>query len=118
VIDRREQVRIWNPAAEQIFGWNALEVIGRPIPMLAAAEDGDEWSPLARRVLAGEALSGREISGRRKGGTPMEVSVSMAPLRDARDQISGAMAVIQDISQMKAVEKHRLQLEERLWQSQ
>jgi signal transduction histidine kinase/CheY-like chemotaxis protein len=48
----------------------------------------------------------------------MEVSVSMAPLRDARDQISGAMAVIQDISQMKAVEKHRMQLEERLWQSQ
>jgi len=58
VIDRQEQVRIWNPAAEQIFGWNALEVIGRPIPMLAAAEDGDEWSPLARRVLAGEALTG------------------------------------------------------------
>ena len=118
VIDRREQVRIWNRAAEQIFGWNAFEVIGHPIPMLAAAEGVDEWSPLARRVLAGEALSGWEISVKRRGGTPMEVSVSMAPLRNGRDQISGAMAVIQDISQVKAAEKHRMQLEERLWQSQ
>lgn len=34
VIDPGGIVRLWNPAAERLFGWNAAEVTGRPLPIV------------------------------------------------------------------------------------
>ena len=31
-IDLKKAVKIWNPAAERLFGWSEREVIGRPLP--------------------------------------------------------------------------------------
>jgi len=118
VLDREEKVRIWNPAAERILGWKTPEVLGRPVPGMSAPGHREEFPALAQRVLHGEALTGIEISGRRKGDLPVELSVSMAPLRDSRGAISGAMAVLADISERKGAEFQRGQLEEQLRQSQ
>jgi PAS domain S-box-containing protein len=32
-VDLDRNVTIWNPASEDIFGWTAEEVVGRPMPM-------------------------------------------------------------------------------------
>jgi PAS domain S-box-containing protein len=118
VMDRQEKVRIWNPAAERIFGWRSHETLGRVIPEMAAPGRQNEFPNLVWRVLQGEHLSGIEFTTTRKGGSPVELSVSMAPLRDAQGSISGAMAVISDISERKVAEGQRTQLEDQLRQSQ
>ncbi|HZE97430.1 MAG TPA: response regulator [Planctomycetota bacterium] len=118
VLDAMEKVRIWNPAAERITGWKGSEVLGRPIPGLSASGHRDEFPALVQRVLHGEAITAVEIPARRKGDAPIELSLSMAPLRDARGAISGAMAVLADVSERKAAEYQRGQLEEQLRQSQ
>jgi PAS domain S-box-containing protein len=118
VLDRQEKVRIWNAAAERIFGWKPHEVLGRLLPGMAAPGHPDEFPLLARRVLKGEPLSNLEFTGSRKGGQPVDLSVSMAPLRDARGAISGAMTVIVDVTERKTAESQRGQLEEQLRQSQ
>ncbi|HLY11937.1 MAG TPA: response regulator [Planctomycetota bacterium] len=118
VLDGAERVRIWNPAAERITGWRAHQVLGRPVPGMTGAGRADEFPGLAKRVLRGEAVTGAEIPGRRKGEIPIELSVSMAPLRDARGAISGAMAILSDISERKSAELQKSQLEEQLRQSQ
>jgi DNA-binding NtrC family response regulator len=52
--DAEGLVRLWNPAAERLFGWTAADVIGRPIPSVPADrqdELSDRWRrPTTRRV--------------------------------------------------------------------
>jgi PAS domain S-box-containing protein len=118
VLDRQEKVRIWNAAAERIFGWRPHEVLGRSLPGMSTPGHADDFPIIARRVLKGESLANLEFTGTRKSGLPVELSVSMAPLRDGRGAISGAMTVIVDDSERKAAEIQRGQLEEQLRQSQ
>jgi PAS domain S-box-containing protein len=118
VTDSEQKLRIWNPAAERILGWRAHEVLGRLLPPLAPPDSEDPFSFLAARVLRGEALTGTEFRVRRRDGDLAELSVSMAPLRDARGFISGAMFVVADISGRKVAEEQKAQLEEQLRQSQ
>jgi PAS domain S-box-containing protein len=33
MLDREEKVKIWNPAAEQMFGWTEAEVLNSPNPI-------------------------------------------------------------------------------------
>jgi PAS domain S-box-containing protein len=118
VLDGQEKVRIWNPAAERILGWSAHDVLGKRVPVMAEPGHVDEFPALAQRAMHGEAITGIEITGRKKGDVPVELSLSLAPLRDGRGAISAAMAVIADISERKGAEFHRSQLEEQLRQSQ
>ena len=118
VLDGQVKVRIWNAAAERMFGWKLNEVLGRTIPGIGAPGRKDEILGLIQRVLQGEGVTSLETVGLRKGGQPLEVNVSMAPLRDAQGAISGAMAVLADISERKTAEIQKNQLEEQLRQSQ
>jgi two-component system cell cycle sensor histidine kinase/response regulator CckA len=118
VSDAGQKLRIWNPAAERIFGWRAHEVLGRPMPPLAPPDHEDTFALLSSRVLRGEALTGMEFRARRRDGSPVDLSVSMAALRDGRGSICGAMAVVADITARKLAEDQKALLEEQLRQSQ
>jgi two-component system cell cycle sensor histidine kinase/response regulator CckA len=117
VADADERLRIWNPAAERLFGWKAHEVLGRPLPPLSDPP-GAGLPGLLSRALAGDSITGADLPCRRRDGTAMDASVSLAPLRDARGGICGAMAVAADVTERRVAEAQRLQLEEQLRQSQ
>ncbi len=114
LFDAEEKLRIWNAAAEGILGWKAHEVLGRTLP--ARVPEG--LGGLAGRALRGEALTASTFSGARRDGTPVDLSVSTAPLRDAQGGISGAMAILADVTQQKQAEEQRAHLQEQLRQSQ
>jgi PAS domain S-box-containing protein len=110
VFDVAGNVRLWNPAAERIFGWTAAEVIGRALPTIP--EEGQErFRELQGRVLRGEDLAGLEVRRRRKDGSPIDVSLSTAGLRDREGTIVAVMTVIADVTE-------RRQWEQQLRQSQ
>ena len=98
-------VRMWNPAAERIFGWRRDEVIGRPPPVAAAGRWRRESRALLERPLRGEALVAVELQRQRKDGAPVELSVSTAPLRDVSGGIIGVVALAADITQRKQLEQ-------------
>jgi two-component system, cell cycle sensor histidine kinase and response regulator CckA len=118
VMDAERKVRIWNPAAERILGWKAAEILGRPLPPMAGPGQKDGFAALTARAFRGEAITGEEFRSRRRDGATVDVSVSMAPVREARGSIGGAMAVIADVSERKVAEDQKTQLEEQLRQSQ
>lgn len=97
-LDVNGLVRTWNTTAQRIFGWTADEILGKPDPLFSHAHREDLY-PLFERVVRGEAIT--EIPARvfRKDGGPVDVSVSVAPVYDARAMVTGIIAVVADQTQ-------------------
>ncbi|MBW4480243.1 MAG: PAS domain S-box protein [Tolypothrix brevis GSE-NOS-MK-07-07A] len=96
MLDREEKVKIWNPAAEQMFGWTEAEVLNRPNPISL-----QDYPTLQTSILQGTTYSRLEFRQQKKDGTPIDIIFSAAPLLDTDGQISGIVAVIADITEQK-----------------
>ena len=93
----------WNPAAEALFGYRAEERVGRSLQALTPLDRAAEERRLMARLQAGEAVR-LETVRMRKDGRPVEVLLSVAPLRDERGRLAGFAAFYQDLSPGRAVE--------------
>jgi PAS domain S-box-containing protein len=107
------RIRLWNPAAERIFGWTREEMLGRGGLPMAPPHRRDESDDLWARVLAGEVVNDLETVRMRKDGTLVAVSGAAAPVRDGSGAIVGTMVAYTDIAERKAqeAEVHRLNAE-------
>ena len=64
-------------------------------------EESDEFRQLVEDVRAGKVYSGFETTRRRKDGTPVDVSISAAPVRDSAGAVVSHMALFVDITERK-----------------
>ncbi len=104
------RIRLWNPAAERIFGWTRDEMLGRGGLPMAPPDDRADSEDLFERVLAGESINDLETVRLRKDGTLVPVSIAAAPVRDGSGRIVSNMVAYTDITERKAqeAEVHRL----------
>ena len=107
------RVRLWNPAAERIFGWSREEMLGRAGLPMAPPSKRVESEELFARVRNGESLNDFETVRQRKDGTLVAVSIAAAPIRDESGRVVGNMVAYTDITERKAQESevHRLNAE-------
>jgi PAS domain S-box-containing protein len=96
MLDRAGLVKIWNPAAEQMFGWTETEVLDRPNPLNLA-----DLTPIQTSVLAGTIYPRLEFQQQQKNGGSIDIIFSAAPWRNPAGEISGMVAVITDITAQK-----------------
>src|SRR5437868_10568335 len=87
-VDSQRNVRIWNPAAERMFGWHAGEVVGGRVPFVTD-ETRTESDDFNQRALKGEAFNNHEVRRTRRDGTVLELLVSAAPTFDAEGNLDG-----------------------------
>jgi PAS domain S-box-containing protein len=107
----------WNPAAERIYGYTALEAIGKNLVVVPADRAVD--SPhLLSRLRAGETIEPFETERVRKDGTHFNVSLGYSPLRDADGTIHGVATFARDITEQVAARAREADLEARLRQSE
>lgn len=117
LLDIDGTVRLWNAAAETLFGWTVNESIGQFHPLMN--KDGkDEIFALFSLALKGHCISGIELLRCKKDDTPIHVNVSLAPLYDDAGQVTGVMQVLADITERKKTEEFKKRLEAHLAQSQ
>jgi PAS domain S-box-containing protein len=112
MFDINGNVKVWNPAAERIFGWMAYEVIGQPPPFVTP-ELKQQFDSLWRAVIAGEAVQGRDVTRIRKDGSEVAISLSAAVIRDNSGVVSGAISIMQDITVWKEAARSLAQSEVR-----
>jgi diguanylate cyclase (GGDEF)-like protein/PAS domain S-box-containing protein len=89
----------WNPAAERMFGYSAVEMIGRSIRRLFPPERDSEEDLLLTSIARGERVAHFETVRIRKDGTSLPVSVTLSPLRDEQGRIIGAAKIARDITE-------------------
>ena len=76
-------VTSWNAAAERVYGYAAAEIIGRSIALLLPDDRADELRTIFDRVGRGEIVQPYETIRVRKDGTPISVSLTVSPIKDA-----------------------------------
>ena len=66
-VDSQRNVKIWNPAAEKMFGWSASEVVGGRVPFVSddKRKESDEFNT---RALKGESINNLEVQRSRRDG--------------------------------------------------
>jgi PAS domain S-box-containing protein len=99
-IDAEAMVQIWNHAAEELFGWQRREVMGKPLP-LVPTELVEEARAIEDDVRAGRIVRNREVRWVCRDGARVDLALSVARLRDAAGAFSGAISILMDISDRK-----------------
>ena len=103
-LDDKINLTLWNPAAENMFGWKKEEVLGRPYPIVS--EDcQDELMENIRSLNEGVARRTMETHRMHKDGTLIDVSLSTAPMLNRDGVTIGYMAIMADIRERKQAQQ-------------
>lgn len=97
----------WNQGAERLFGYSAGEAVGKPISMLIPEDRRNEVPGIIQRIRLGERIDHYETIRRRKDGSPVDISLTVSPMRDADGRVVGASKIARDISLRKQAEATR-----------
>ena len=98
-------VTSWNKSAEKLFGYNAEEMIGRPVTLIIPPELRDDEHLILGKIRAGERIEHFQTVRMRKDGARIDVSLTVSPIRDDRGKIIGAAKIVRDITRQKKLEE-------------
>lgn len=80
----------WNQAAFRLFGWNALQALGRPLPIIPESASR-AWRQLCDRLLAEGGEATQRWTWQKSDGTRFEGQARLVALRDPGNRILGLL---------------------------
>src|ERR1043166_5986497 len=98
-------IQSWNPAAERLFGYEAAQAIGQHISFIIPPDRIQEEALIIARQRAGERVEHFDTVRVRKDGTPVEVSLTISPIKDAEGRVVGASKIARDITSQKRLQE-------------
>jgi PAS domain S-box-containing protein len=100
----------WNPAAEEIYGYSAQEIMGRSIALLFPLTHRNELLETMAYIGRGELASAYETQRRCKDGRNITVYLTTSPIKNTAGKTVGTSVIARDISKQKQEEHDRLNL--------
>lgn len=94
----------WNKGAEEMYGYSAMEIIGRNISVLCPPDRPDEIPAILDKIRRGERIDYFESVRITKDGRKLNVSLAVSPIHDADGNIIGASAIGRNITAQKKIE--------------
>ncbi len=108
-VTREGIVTSWNAGARDVYGYSAAEALGRHISFVTPPDRNDELSGLLGAVADGRTVT-VETQRTRKDGVNIDVSLSVAPIKDNAGNVTGLSGNARDITARKKVDE-QLQLQ-------
>jgi PAS domain S-box-containing protein len=106
-IDGAGAVQSCNPACEKLFGYRAVEVVGKPIDVLMPEMLGDPRQHVLKQYLTAVQGQmggmGREVEGRRKDGSRFSIELLVSQFEAGGQPLFSV--VVRDITGRKQVER-------------
>ena len=100
--DRDGTIRLWNAAAEAMFGYRADEAVGQSLDLIIPEKLRERhWEGYRTVMATGVTRYGREllkVPALRKDGTRISIEFSILLPRDAAGEILGAAAILRDVT--------------------
>ncbi len=98
-------ITYWNHSAERLYGWTALEAIGRPVGLVMPAPlPAHEHDELMEKLSRGETWS-TEMMLQRRDGSQFHAAITDSPVRDDDGTMVGIVGISMDISTRKRDEE-------------
>ncbi len=98
-------IQSWNHAAERLFGYTASESVGRNTSLIVPEDRSDEERQIVTRLMSGEHVNHFDTVRLRKDGSPIDVALTISPIKDEQQQIIGISKIARDIAEEKEAEK-------------
>jgi len=99
------RITSWNRGAERLYGYTAAEAVGKSIMIVVPSERQQEEREILARLQRGERVDHFETIRQRKDGAPLNVSLTISPLRNEKGEIIGASKIARDITEQKRTEE-------------
>ena len=111
-------VTAWNRGAEHVFGYKPEEAIGQSITFFIPPDRQHEEPGILEKIKHGQKVDHYQTVRLRKDGSPVDVAITISPIRDEQGKVIGASKIVRDISREKADElalrKAKEELEQRV----
>ncbi|MBI3458570.1 MAG: PAS domain S-box protein [Candidatus Rokubacteria bacterium] len=100
VADPEGLIRLWNPAAERIFGFTAEEALGRSLDLIIPERfRARHWAGYREVMRTGQTRYGSEVlrvPAVGKDGRRISIAFTVALLTDTRGRVTGIAALVRD----------------------
>ena len=104
------EISSWNKAAELLYGYTAEEAIGEPVTLVIPEARESEGRKTLKRVADGETIRDLRTTRVRKDGELLDIGLTLAPLFDEFEEISGFTSISHDYTSQKKAEEEQQKL--------
>ena len=116
-VDSAGLITYWNQAATDLYGWQPLDIIGRPVIDRFPADARAGISAIIDDSFRGRDFNG-EFEDYRKDGRRVWVEARTHRLLDEDGRVFGIMSISRDITETRRQREDRARMEHQLAQSQ
>jgi PAS domain S-box-containing protein len=105
--DLKGVVTSWNPAAERLYGYKSVEMIGQSILRIIPVELRAEEDHILAQISAGHRIEHFETVRLAKDGRRVDVSLTVSPIRDAAGRVVGASKIARDVTEQRDAQRRK-----------
>lgn len=98
----------WNAGAARLFGYNAAEVISKPVTVIIPADRQNEEPTILEKIRRGEPVEHYETVRCAKDGTLLNISLTVSPIKGEDGEVIGASKIARDISERVRSDRRRV----------
>jgi PAS domain S-box-containing protein len=95
----------WNAGAQRLFGYTAAEAVGQSIMMLIPSDRTHEEEMILSRLRQGDRIDHYETIRVAKDGSPIEISLTISPIRNDAGELVGASKVARDVTLQRRIQR-------------
>ena len=102
-LNNQAKIMSWNPAAERLFGYSQAEALGQPLEIIVPPSRRSELAAMLDAARSGDQQMRRELTCCRADGSPVQVEMSLAAVRD-RGRDTGLVVIARDVTERQRAE--------------